>query len=130
MDFKKLYFWLVSLISIVAMWISAWVALSSIGKMIFISSDEYLATNSYKLNTCDYEVKNQLCGGRFDVNCKYSTSEYEKLLNQCKQKKKEEILLQRQYNLKLNLIGSISTFVVFLVIFVFHYFKFSRISRW
>jgi len=126
MTAKKLYFGLVSLISIVSMAISLGVILTSLGKMWLISDKEYLATHDYEFTNCEYQVKKQLCGNDYLAKCNYDKNKYEKLVKECKEQAKEKVLLKRYYYLKISLIGSTATFIIFLLLFLFHYPKFKE----
>ena len=124
-NLKKLYFGVVSLVSLITLSISLWITLSVLWKLFLISDKEYLARYSYNSWLCSEQVKNQLCWSNLQ-NCKYDKKEYEKLLNECKEQEKKRVLLTRYYNLKTSLIWSTSTFVVFLIIFLFHYWRFKK----
>lgn len=141
MNIKKLYFWLVSLISIVAIAISLGIILSNLWKLLLISNQEYLANNSWYDDTCKNKAREKICGIAIynKTNSLYEeyqkcilnldlNPKYQKILNQCQQQEKEKILLRRYYNLKISLIWSFSSLVVFLVLFVFHYSKFRKLD--
>lgn len=134
MNIKKLYYGLVSLISIIAIAISLWIIISDFWKIILISDEEYLATHSYEINNCNYEVQRKYCNySDFNLQKKClqdlkNDKNYQKDLINCKQSKKKEILFKRYYYLKLNLIWTLSTLVVFLILFLFHYPKFKKKS--
>jgi len=81
MNIKKIYFWLVSLISVVVLSISFWVALTALWKIYFISDKEYLAVHDYELNNCDYKVKSALCWPDYKTGCNYNKKDYQDLLN-------------------------------------------------
>ncbi len=125
MNIKKLYFWLVSLISIIAIAVSLGIMLSSLWKVFFISNEEYLVTHDYEFKNCEYAAKSQLCWWK-TINCNLDQEKYETAVKKCKDNKKKDIILRRFYNLKITLIGSVSTFIVFLIIFLFHYPKFKK----
>jgi len=130
MNIKKLYYGLVSLISVVAISISLWISISSIAKIIFITDDEYLLNNKYQIKSCVYDIQRKYCSNlKNNFSCITNldkNKDYLKNLEECENKKKKEILIKRIYNFKINLIWSWSTFVVFLVLFLFHYTKFKK----
>jgi len=135
MNIKKLYYWLVSLISIVAIAISIGIIISNLGKIWLISDKEYLAINSYQLDNCKYEIQRKYCASsdykkyQQCIQQLNNLQEYKNDVEKCQQEKKQQILLRRYYYLKLNLIWAISTLVVFLILFLYHYPKFRQTIR-
>jgi len=129
MNIKKLYFGLVSLISIIAIAISIWIILSNVWKLIFISDKEYVLNNDYELKSCTYELRSQFClNDKVCIQKLKNNENYIKKLEECKKSKEEKLLLKRHYQLKLALISAFSTFIVFLILFIFHYFRFKKID--
>jgi len=132
MNIKKLYYWLVSLISVIAMAISLWIIVSNLLKFWLISDQEYLVVHSYELSTCKYDLQRKYCSNldykNYNACVKNleNNEEYKKDLKTCEENKKQEILLKRNYNLKISLIWSISTFIIFLILFLYHYPKFKK----
>lgn len=132
MNIKKIYFGLVSLISIISLAISLGIVISNLLKIWLISDDEYISTHSYQLETCKYNIQKKYCSNSYwkDYNkCILELDKnlnYKKDLENCKENKKKEILLQRYYNLKIDLISASSSFVVFLILFIFHYLRFRK----
>ncbi len=130
MNIKKLYYGLVSLISIVVIAITLWIVISSLLKILLISNKEYLSDNKYQLNNCNYEIQRKYCSiwknNSTCTNKLENNKIYQKNLENCKNNKKKEILTRRSYDLKLNLIWAWSTFIVFLILFLFHYLKFKK----
>ncbi len=130
MNIKKLYYGLVSLISIVVIAITLWIVISSLLKILLISNKEYLSDNKYQLNNCNYEIQRKYCSiwknNSTCTNKLENNKIYQKDLENCKNNKKKEILTRRSYDLKLNLIWAWSTFIVFLILFLFHYLKFKK----
>jgi len=123
-NIKKIYYGLVSLVSIISLAISFWMFLSAIGKYVFISPDEYIASHKYEVDRCERILKEQIKDKEIEKN----TSDDEKILAECKKNTEKTILLKRNYNLKITLISSISSFVVFLIVFIFHYRQFRKIE--
>lgn len=132
MNIKKLYYGLISLISVITIAITLWIVISSIAKLIFISNNEYLINHKYQLEDCKYRLQRQYCPiwqNKIAINCinqLINNKFYQKDLEKCKKNKKIEILTRRYYNLKLNLIWAWSTFIIFLILFLFHYPKFKE----
>lgn len=133
MNIKKIYFWLVSLISIIALSVSLWIILTSFWKKIFISDNEYIQVNNWQLNDCKYNLESKYCWWNDLKNKKCAldiknNKDYKTDLESCKKSKKEEIILKRHYGLKITLISSWSTFIVFLLLFIFHYLRFKKLD--
>lgn len=124
-DTSKLYnfyLWIVSFVAIIAIWINFWVLLTSVWNFVFISDDEYLQNREYyKLEQCENNViyDKKL---RIENNIKRKPEEIE----ECKQKVKESVSSSRSYELKNTFISSWAWFIVFLILFWFHYPKFIR----
>lgn len=100
-NWLKVYYWIVSLISVIVITVSISVIIVSILKKILITDEEYLAKYDYRLSQCDFQKE------KTDTNCK--------------EEKKKEILVERSYNLKSSIIESVSWLIPFIVLFVFHY---------
>lgn len=124
-NLKKLYFGIVSLVSIIVVSVNLGIALANLWKLVLISDEEYLARHSYEIQSCSYRIKTQLCWPNLE-NCKYDKEEYKNLLSECESQEKKKILLRRHYNLKSGLISAVSGFIVFFIIFLLHYLTFRK----
>jgi len=136
MNIKKLYYWIVSLVSIIIITITLWILISSIFDKIYISNKEYLANNFYDINNCEYSIQNQYCKYWKDFNdciVKIKNNKYYiNSIKNCEDKKKQQLLLRRNYNFKNTIIWTWSTFIVFLILFLLHYSNFKKedINKW
>ena len=120
------YVWIVSFVSIIAIWITLWVVLTSIWKFYIVSDEEYLQFNqSYRLTECrnsqfDPMVEKSLTT---TANTKMPSEEE---ISKCEAKVREEVKFSRAYDLKDMFITSRAWFIVFLMLFLFHYPKFLK----
>ena len=134
MNIKKLYYGLVSLISIIAIAISLGIIATNVGKLWLISDEEYLATHNYEFSTCKYDIQKKYCSYsdyRLQQQCTeqlVNNKKYREDIEKCKNEQKKKVLLKRYYYAKLSLISAFSTFIVFLILFLFHYSKFKKES--
>lgn len=126
-----LYLAVVSFVSIVAVAITLWVVLTSVGKYFIISDEEYLQyRESYKLENC----KNPIYGEKWvtttavpvDWVTTQARTPSDEEISKCEQKVRKEVSFSRAYDLKDMFITSWAWFIVFLILFVFHYPKFLK----
>lgn len=126
----NLYLAVVSFVSIVAVAITLWVVLTSVGKYFIISDEEYLQfRESWKLENC----KNSIYWEKWNiptipvdnVNSINRTSTDEEIAK-CEEKVRKDVSFSRTYDLKDMFITSSAWFIVFLVLFIFHYPKFLK----
>ncbi len=122
MNVKKLYYGLVSLISVIAIATSSWILLSSVLKMYLISDKEYIEANHWIIDSCKYVGKSNSLWGQVSV-WNYSSKQ------ECIKDKTKQILLERKYNFKMSIISSLSVLIVFLILFVFHYPRFKKLDN-
>ncbi|MFA5916644.1 MAG: hypothetical protein WC850_00235 [Candidatus Gracilibacteria bacterium] len=138
MEFKgaklyNLYLGIVSFVSIVAIGINLGIVLTSVGKYVLISDEEYLQfRESYKLENCKNPTypatEAQIDKGGTTIQTKAITPSAEEI-QKCEKKVREDVKYSRGYDLKDMFITSSAWFVVFLIFFIFHYPKFLRIKR-
>ncbi|MDD5770137.1 MAG: hypothetical protein PHE25_04150 [Candidatus Gracilibacteria bacterium] len=125
-----IYLAIVSFVSIIAVAITLGVVLTSVGKYYIISDEEYLQyRESYKLDNCKnptYPASTKV-GTTTVISNPVSPTEEE--ITKCEQKVRSEIHLSRAYDLKEMFITSFAWFIVFLILFCFHYPKFLKIKK-
>lgn len=133
-QWSKLYhFYLavISFVSILAVAITLWVVLTSVWKYFIISDEEYLQyRESYKLTEC----KNPIYGEKWVASSTVSIDGTEtpartptdEEVAKCEEKVRSEVSFSRAYDLKDMFITSSAWFIVFLVLFIFHYPKFLK----
>lgn len=120
------YVWIVSFVSIIAIWITLWVVLTSIWKFYIISDEEYLQSNqSYRLNECKNPTFNTIDAKTWITTSGTKTPSEEEI-QKCEAKVREEVKFSRAYDLKDTFIASRAWFLVFLMLFLFHYPKFLK----
>lgn len=125
-----IYLAVVSFVSIVAVAITLWVVLTSVWKYFIISDEEYLQyRESYKLENC----KNPIYWEKWvtspvivDGTETPARTPSEEEIAKCEEKVRKEVSFSRAYDLKDMFITSSAWFVVFLVLFIFHYPKFLK----
>jgi len=125
----NLYLWIVSFVSIIAIWINLWIVITSIWKYFLISDEEYLQyRESYRLENC----KTPTTSPEYDKNwiiTKQAEKPTEQEIQKCEAKVREEVKFSRSYDLKDMFITSWAWFVVFLMFFLFHYPKFVKAKK-
>lgn len=114
----KIYYAIVTSISVIVIWINFSLFLGTIIKHYLIADKEYISNNYYQLQSCERTIIST------DKNIKTQKTEDE--INQCKEKIKQEIINQRNYKFKENIIWNLTFTVAFLIIFLFHYLKFRK----
>lgn len=129
-----IYLAIVSFVSILAVAINLWVILTSIGKYFIISDEEYLQyRESYRLENC----KNLIYEGKINPSSVVAINETgswarnpsDEEIARCEEKVRKEVSFSRKYDLKDMFITSWSWFVVFLILFLFHYPRFLKIKQ-
>ena len=114
------YLALISFVALVAIAINLWVVLTSIWQYFLITDDEYLQNREYyKIEQCENDIK---WINWKEIRIEKTTEEIEK----CKIKVKDSVSSSRNYKIKDMFISSWAWFIVFLVVFFFHYPKFLR----
>lgn len=120
------YVWIVSFVSIIAIWITLWVVLTSIWKFYIVSDEEYLQFNqSYRLTECRNPTFNTIDAKTW-VTTSGTKTPSEEEIKKCEIKVREEVKFSRAYDLKDMFITSRAWFLVFLMLFLFHYPKFLK----
>lgn len=131
MKLNKLY-WvyltLISFISILAVAITLWIVITTVGKYFIISDEEYLQyEQSWKLDNCKYN--NYSMPEKVDNEDSQITTPSKEEIAECEAKVRSEITLSRAYDLKETLLSSSAWFVIFLILFIFHYPKFRHLKE-
>lgn len=125
-----IYLAVVSFVSIVAVAITLWIVLTSVWKYFIISDEEYLQyRESYKLENCKnpiYWEKWVTSPVTVDGTETPARTPSEEEIAKCEEKVRKEVSFSRAYDLKDMFITSSAWFVVFLVLFIFHYPKFLK----
>lgn len=125
-----IYLAVVSFVSIVAVAITLWVVLTSVWKYFIISDEEYLQyRESYKLENCKnpiYWEKWVASPVTVDGTETPARTPSEEEIAKCEEKVRKEVSFSRAYDLKDMFITSSAWFIVFLVLFIFHYPKFLK----
>ena len=115
--FLKFYYAIVSSVSLIVIGVNIWMIASDILAYYLISNDEYIARYSWEFERCKDKTLS------FDRGRGQKIDKSEEEIQECIQNTKNRILLQRRYDLKQDLIRSISLVIAFLIVFVFHYSK-------
>lgn len=115
MNYKKLYFGLVSIASLLAFLIPSALVLGDILEKILISNEEYVMN--------DYSYKN--CSAN-DYRGKESITRNAEEISSCQEIKMKESIKNRSYRFKSNLIDTLPWIIVFAIVFGFHYKGFKR----
>lgn len=129
----SIYLAVVSFVSIIAVAITLWVVLTSVGKYFIISDEEYLQfREAYRLENC----KNPTYWTTEALKIEWITpvvatpkSPTQEEITKCEEKVRSEIHYSRAYDLKEMFITSFAWFIVFLILFGFHYPKFLKIKK-
>lgn len=125
-----IYLAVVSFVSVVAVAITLWVVLTSVWKYFIISDEEYLQyRESYKLENCKnpiYWEKWVTSPVTVDGTETPARTPSEEEIAKCEEKVRKEVSFSRAYDLKDMFITSSAWFIVFLVLFIFHYPKFLK----
>lgn len=121
-----IYLAVISFVSIVAVAITLWVVLTSVWKYFIISDEEYLQNrDSWRLENCKnpiYTDKITPVTTQWESTQPRTPSDEE--IQKCEEKVRMEVAFSRKYDLKDMFITSSAWFIVFLILFVFHYPKF------
>lgn len=127
------YLAVVSFVSIIAVAITLWVVLTSVWKYFMISDEEYLQyRESYKLESCKnptYPATETIKGNLAPSTTTTPVSPTQEEITKCETKVRSEIHFSRAYDLKEMFITSFAWFIVFLILFVFHYPKFLKLKK-
>jgi len=124
------YLWIVSFVSLIAIWITFGIVLTSVWKYFLISDEEYLQfRESYRIESC----KNPTAPATYDKDWRlinnFVQKPTEEEIAKCEVKVREDVKLSRSYDLKDMFITSWAWFIVFLIFFLFHYPKFLKIKK-
>lgn len=129
----SIYLAVVSFVSIVAVAITLWVVLTSVGKYLIISDEEYLQyRESYKLEACKnptYATTEALKVDGTMPAVATPKSPTDEEIQKCEAKVRSEVHFSRAYDLKEMFITAFAWFVVFLILFAFHYPKFLKVRK-
>jgi len=132
--FYHIYLAIVSFVSILVVSINLWVILTNIGKYFIISDEEYLQHGEfYRLENC----KNPIYEGKINSSWvvainwtgSWTRKPSDEEIARCEEKVRKEVSFSRKYDLKDRFITSWSWFVVFLILFLFHYPRFLKIKQ-
>ncbi len=119
------YLGIVSFVSVVVISISLGVSLNYAWKYYFISDKEYAS------NERNWEVRE--CRNEYEWNEEAQKSikkvKTKQEIKKCEEEAKKAIIDSRYYDLKNTFISTISTIIVFLILFIFHYPKFLKIRK-
>lgn len=117
------YLGLVSFVSVIAIAITLWVVLNSLWNYFLISDEEYIQNREYyRIEQCNIWVWDEKL--KQDV-IKKTPEEVKK----CEEKAKESAIVSRAYNLKDMFISASAWFIVFVLVFSFHYPKFLKARK-
>lgn len=127
----NLYLWIVSFVSIIAIWINLWIVLTSVWKYVLINDEEYLQfRESYRIENCKNPVYPnshvEKIWTKEDFTPKTPSEEE---IQKCEAKVRIEVKYSRSYDLKDLFITSGAWFLVFLLFFLFHYPKFLKAKK-
>lgn len=112
---------IVSFASLIGASICLWIILYSTATQFLISEQEYLLSyNAYEINACEQPIK-------YEADQPVPRTDQE--IATCKTQKTSEVLVQRAINFKESLIWWVSWGVVFLLLFLFHYPVFRKLSN-
>lgn len=117
-NITKIYFTLVSLVSVVGLAIALGVTLYSFASSRIISDDEFIASRAtYEYQACEQPDYSKVIDSTKDKPLVRTAEQ----IATCKTDKKAELLTQRHFETKQSLIGGISWACVALILFLFHY---------
>lgn len=118
---KTFYFMIVSFASLIGLCVSFGVVIYGTAKQILITDSEYLQSyNAYEIRQCE-EPKRRIQ----EQPVERSEAETTK----CIQDRTDNTLTQRSIDFKEWLIGWFSRWIVFLIVFLFHFPKFRTMSE-
>lgn len=118
-----LYLGLVSFVSVIAIAITLWVVLNSLWNYLLISDEEYIQNREYyRIEQCSVWVWDEKL--KQDV-IKKTPEE----VKDCEEKAKKSAIISRAYNLKDMFISASAWFIVFVLVFGFHYPKFLKARK-
>lgn len=117
---KTFYFMIVSFASLIGLAVSFGTVLYATSQQVFITDTEYLQSyNAYEIRQCE-EPKSRV---------KESPVERTQVeIDACKLERTENTLIQRGLNFKEALLWWMSRWIVFLIIFLFHFPTFRKLS--
>jgi len=117
----KIYYVIVTSISVIVLWINIALVLWTWIKQYLITDEDYIANNNYRIENCEQPKI------RSDINTKNQTAEEE--IKECKDKTKQELLFKRNYRFKTDIISNLTFVFAFFIIFLFHYIKFNKLQE-
>lgn len=121
------YLALVSFISLIAVAITLWIVFTGIGKFYIISDEEYLQfRESWKLEGCKTATYPTTNAQPVDGKEVVPVSPTEEEITKCEEKVRQEVSFSRKYDFKYTFITSTAWFIIFLILFIFHYPKFLK----
>ncbi|MCT4616728.1 MAG: hypothetical protein N4A38_00790 [Candidatus Gracilibacteria bacterium] len=122
----NVYLGVVSIFSILAIAINLGVILTMIGRFFIISDSEYIASRySYRLDNCENDnvaITKTIEVGERNINTPKTKEEIEA----CKEEVRKDLITERRFRLKEDMITAGAWFIVFIFLFGFHYPKFKR----
>lgn len=117
-----LYLGLVSFVSVIAIAITLWVVLNSLWNYILISDEEYIQNReSWRIEQCSQWV--------WDEKLKQNVTKTPEEIKACEEKARESAVMSRAFNLKDMFISAWAWFIVFVLVFSFHYPKFLKVRK-
>lgn len=117
-----LYLGLVSFVSVIAIAITLWIVLNSLWNYLLISDEEYIQNREY------YRIE-QCSQWPWNEKLQRMETKTPEEIKACEEKAKTNIIMSRGYNLKDMFISSSAWFIVFVVVFLFHYPKFVKARK-
>lgn len=122
----NLYLAIVSFISIIAIALNLGIVLTSLWKYVLITDDEYLQfKEKWQIDNCNFYWTIEPNINPESKNQKPTQEE----INACLNKLKKNINLTRNFELKDMFITSWAWFLIFLILFIFHYPKFFKFRK-
>lgn len=129
-----IYLAVISFVSILAVAITLWVVLTSVGRYFIISDEEYLQyRESWKLENCKTPIYGEKwcdSSAMVDGTITSARTPSDEEIAKCEEKARIEVSFSRTYDLKDMFITSSAWFVIFLILFIFHYPKFLKTREW
>jgi hypothetical protein len=117
---KTFYFMIVSFASLIGVAVCLWTVLYASSQQLFITDEEYLQSyNAYEIRQCE-EPKVRVES--------IPTQRTDEEIQACKNERTENTLIQRGLNFKEALLWWVSRGIVFLIIFLFHFPVFRKLS--
>jgi hypothetical protein len=117
-NITKIYFTLVSLVSIVGLAVALGITLYNLASSRIITDEEFVLSRAvYQFQTCELPDAAKMTGKPGEVAIQRTPTE----IQSCKARIRSEILTQRHFETKKSMIGGVSWAIVSLILFLFHY---------